>query len=182
MADGRPKETADLIAAMKRKKAIQEKQVKEDAAKLERERPAYMDAAKTPDSISQAMQAGTDPSAMRKSPSDWIDHDIIDVKVADLPWPEGVTGPVDFEKINWEDAQAATRRLPEIREQLATGVQPDELTPEERRVYELYYGSRPVKLALIDGKYLIDSGRHRVYAAKALGLETLPARVKQEVG
>jgi hypothetical protein len=214
-------------------------QAKEDTAKPEGERPAYLDAEKKrPDSVRQAMQAGTDPAKLKEhtqvvneaeeqlrlqkeaeqeklnkrtphtlltsneplsppdqppvespvvplpgeTPSDWVDHGIIDVKVADLPWPEGVTSPADFERISWEDAQAATLRLPEIQKQLSAGVQPDDLTADDHRVYGLYYGGQPVKLALINGEYDIDGGRHRVYAAKALGLETLPARVKEKLG
>jgi len=122
--------------------------------------------------------------------NDWVDHGIIDVPVADLPMPEGVSSPADFpHHITWDDCASATSQLPQIQQEVNAGKTGDDFFNEDqaakldhehgkKRIYDLYYGSDPVQVDKVDGQYVsINSGRHRVYAAKALGLETMPARV-----
>lgn len=125
--------------------------------------------------------------------SEWIDRGIIDVPVNNLPNPENVEGPEDFNHhISWEDAQAATKKLPEIQKQVQAGKTGDDFSQEDlqtgkdypqgnRRIYDLYYGSDPVVLDKEGENYTIISGRHRIFAAKESGLETIPARVKEKV-
>jgi hypothetical protein len=122
----------------------------------------------------------------------WEDKGVIDVPVADLPDPEGVESPQDFDHhITWEDAQSATKQLPEIQDLVKNGKTGDDFSTEDqaagldyahgkRRVYDLYYGSNPVRLDKDGDHYDIVSGRHRIYAAKELGLSTVPARVKEK--
>ena len=122
----------------------------------------------------------------------WEDKGVIDVPVADLPDPEGVESPQDFNHhISWDDAQSATKQLPEIREMVKNGKTGDDLSAEDqaagldythgkRRVFDLFYGSDPVTLDKDGDHYDIISGRHRIYAAKELGLSTIPARVKEK--
>ncbi len=107
--------------------------------------------------------------------------------------PEGVSGPEDFNHhISWEDAKSAADRLPGIQEEIKAGKTADDFSAEDlaagvdyahgkRGVYDLYYGSDPVKLDKIGDQYDIVSGRHRVFAAKAAGLESIPARVTEKV-
>jgi hypothetical protein len=124
----------------------------------------------------------------------WIDHGIIDVPVANLPAPEGVSNPADFDHhIQWEDAESATKRLPELQKEVKSGKTGDDFASEDlasgkdyaqgkRRIYDLYYGSDPVVLDKAGEKYDIVSGRHRIFAAKELGLDTIPARVREKKG
>ncbi len=123
---------------------------------------------------------------------DWIDHGIVDVPVADLPMPEDVNSPDDFNHhISWEDARSATQALPQIQQEVNAGKTADDFSKEDeqnnldwqhgrRRIYDLYYGSDPVALDKIGDEYQINSGRHRVYAAKVCGLETIPARLMEK--
>lgn len=125
--------------------------------------------------------------------SEWKDHGIVDVPVADLPDPDGVSSPQDFDHhISWEDAQSATKQLPDIQKQIAEGKSADDFSAEDqaagleysqgkRRLYDLYYGSDPVTLDKDGSEYDIVSGRHRIFSAKELGLETIPAHVREKV-
>jgi len=123
-----------------------------------------------------------DQASPAEGTSEWVDHGIIDVSVQDLPMPDGVNGPEDFDHhISWEDAEAATEKLPEIQKAVAEGKGADDFSGDDRRIYDLYYGSDPVYLNKDGQNYDIVSGRHRIYAAKHLGLSTLPAHVKEKV-
>lgn len=127
------------------------------------------------------------------SESDWVDRGIIDVPVKDLPMPEGVAGPEDFNHhISWEDAKSAAEQLPGIQSEMAAGKTADDFSAEDQKngldyahgkrgVYDLFYGSDPIKLDKVGDNYDIISGRHRVFAAKAAGLESVPARVMEKV-
>ena len=128
-----------------------------------------------------------------KPPKDvWEDKGIIDVPVNDLPDPEGVESPQDFDHhITWEDAQSATKQLPEIQDLVKNGKTADDFSTQDqaagldyahgkRRVYDLYYGSDPIRLDKDGDHYVIISGRHRIYAAKELGLSAIPAMVKEK--
>jgi hypothetical protein len=128
-----------------------------------------------------------------KSHSDWMDRGILDVPVEDLPDPEGVSNPADFNHhITWEDAQAATTRLPDIQKQVHAGKTGHDFSDSdqakglsyqqgERRIFDLYYGSDPIKLDKDGSEYTVVSGRHRIFAAKETGLKTIPARVSEKV-
>lgn len=127
-----------------------------------------------------------------ESRHEWKDHGIVDVPVSDLPMPEHVSGPADFDHhISYQDALAATRQLPEIQKQLSAGKTGDDFSAADqaagrdyahgqRRIYDLYYGSDPVVLDKIGDKYDIVSGRHRIFAAKELGSRTIPARLREK--
>ena len=124
---------------------------------------------------------------------DWVDQGIMDVKVADLPNPEGVSGPEDFNHhISYEDAVRACEQLPEVQQEVNSGKTGEDYTTEDeaaglsypegkRRVYDLFYSeSDPIKLDKDGDTYDIVSGRHRIYVAKAVGLESVPARVVEK--
>ncbi len=148
----------------------------------------------------KAMQGDTSSAQTAAATSDtglpkdvWEDKGIIDVPVANLPDLDGVDSPADFDHhISWEDAQSATKQLPVIQDQVKAGMTGDDFSNEDqvagldyahgkRRVYDLYYGSDPVRLDKDGDQYDIVSGRHRIYAAKTLGLSTIPAWVKEKV-
>jgi hypothetical protein len=124
--------------------------------------------------------------------SEWVDRGIIDVPVGDLPDLDGVNSPDDFDHhISWEDAAEATKQLPEIQKQVNEGKTGDNFSAEDQamgkeyvdgkhRLYDLYYGSDPVRLDKDGDEYVIVSGRHRIFAAKYLGVETIPANVNEK--
>ncbi len=141
----------------------------------------------TPTGI-RAIQGGDEPN------QDWVDRGIINVPVADLPAPDGVSSPDDFDHhISWEDAVRATQQLPQIQEEVHLGKMGDDFDTQDqvngleyahgqRRIYDLYYGLDPIQVDKIGAQYTINAGRHRIYAAKALGLDTIPARVMEKTG
>jgi hypothetical protein len=152
---------------------------------------------KEPESIGligmQSIKGEYSPSTDTQQLKDvWEDKGVIDVPVANLPDPEGVESPQDFDHhITWEDAQSATKQLPKIQDLVKNGKTGDDFSTEDqaagldyahgkRRVYDLYYGSDPIRLDKDGDHYDIISGRHRIYAAKELGLSTIPARVKEK--
>lgn len=128
-----------------------------------------------------------------ESKGEWVDRGMVDVPVKDLPMPEDVSSPADFDHhISWEDASSATQQLPGIQDQVRNGKTGDDFSAEDqaagldygqgkRRVYDLFYGSDPVTLNKDGDQYDIVSGRHRVYAAKELDLPTIPARLFERV-
>lgn len=124
--------------------------------------------------------------------SEWKDHGIIDVSVSDLPDPEGVSSLADFpHHISWEDAKYRTQQLPEVRKEVQKGKTREDFHAMDQKeglpykegkegAYDLWYGDDPVNLCKADDKYEITGGRHRIFAAKELGLNTIPARVKEK--
>jgi hypothetical protein len=122
--------------------------------------------------------------------SEWKVPGFVDVPVSDLPDPEGVNGPADFDHhISWENAKSAALLLPNIQQEIASGKTGDDLAQEDlaagldwehgrKRVYDLFYSTNePVRLEKNGNTYSITSGRHRVYVAKVVGLHTIPAQV-----
>ena len=132
-------------------------------------------------------------TSLPEKKSEWVDHGIVNVPVADLPDPDGVSGPQDFNHhISWEDAKAASGKLPDLQKQIAAGKTGDDFSAQDqangldyahgtRKFYDLYYGSDPVVLNKVGNDYDIVSGRHRIFAAKDQGLETIPAWVKEKL-
>jgi hypothetical protein len=122
---------------------------------------------------------------------EWKDLGIVDVPVSSLPMPEDVSGPQDFNHhITYDDAISATKQLPEVQKQVAAGKTREDFWNEDQRagvdyaqgkerVYDLFYGNDPIALEKIGDHYDILSGRHRIYAAKELGLATIPAHVRE---
>lgn len=128
-----------------------------------------------------------------KLPNDWKNLGIINIPIADLPEPDGVNSPDDFNHhISWEDAKSATLQLPQIQKEVALGKTGDDFYAEDqaagldqqhgrKRVYDLYYSNTdPIQVDKDGGLYIINSGRHRIYAAKTLGLKSVPALVREK--
>ena len=124
--------------------------------------------------------------------SDWVDRGIQDVPVADLPQPEGVTADNFDHHITHEDTLNATKQYQEMRPLIDKGYVGDDFAARDRangldyehgqqRIYDLFHGNNPVHVAKDGNQYDIIDGRHRIFVAKELGLETIPARVKERV-
>lgn len=122
----------------------------------------------------------------------WEDKGIVDVRVADLPKPDGVNGPEDFDHhISYPDAVRANERLQEMKPQIDSGFKSDDFAELDKqngldyangqqRIYDLYYGSDPITLDKDGQNYDIVSGRHRVFVAQESGTDFIPARVKEK--
>lgn len=128
-----------------------------------------------------------------ESTSDWVDHGIIDVPVVNLPKPEDIAGPQDFDHhITWEDAKNTTAELPKLQSEVQAGKTRDDFHEEDcrrgldyehgrERLFDLFYGSDPIVLDKVGDNYTIVSGRHRIFAAKEAKLDTIPARVREKI-
>jgi hypothetical protein len=146
-----------------------------------------------PQDTAEADSSSYQPDADDKGTYDWVDRGMQDTPVDDLPWPEDVNGPEDFNHhITYDDAISATRQLEEIQPSVNRGYTSDDFarldseqgldySRGQQRIYDLYYGSDPIRLDRDGEDYDIVSGRHRVYAAKVCGLTTVPAHVTEKV-
>ncbi len=118
---------------------------------------------------------------------------IIEVPVADLPTPERVQGPQDFNHhITYADAKLHTQQLNEVvLPWVHAGAVGDDFKALDQALghvnesgatangyyetYRLFYGNAPIVVGSTpDGGLDITGGRHRIYMAKELGLTTLP--------
>lgn len=161
----------ELLAYVQQERERQRAEARADAAKLD-------------------AQAGPDNA---EHGDHWEDRGIIDVPVADLPDPDDVNGPEDFDHhISYDDAVRATERLQEMRPLIAQGYTADDFAALDKqngvdplhgqeRVYRLFYGSEPIKVDKDGDTYDIISGRHRIFVAKERGYEFIPAQVSERV-
>lgn len=124
--------------------------------------------------------------------SEWVDRGIQDVPVADLPQPDGITVENFDHHITHQDAVRALEKFEKMRPLLAQGYKSEDFAALDRangleyadgqqRIHDLFFGSDPVYVNKDGANYDIISGRHRVFVAKELGIETIPARVKERV-
>lgn len=118
---------------------------------------------------------------------------IAEVPVAELPDPPDVTGPENH-NITYDHAIHHTRQLNEVvLPWVRAGAVKDDFYALDRaignddgtgrnersftRTYELFFGTNPIKVdRTTDGSASITDGRHRIYAAKELGITSLPVR------
>lgn len=120
---------------------------------------------------------------------DWIDEGIQDVSVETLPQPEGIGGDEDFKKISREEMQDGLEKLQEMKPIIDSGQGASSdywanvdasngasYADGYRRVYDAFYGSDAIRIVDDRGQIDIINGRHRIYLAKEMGIESLPAR------
>jgi len=127
-------------------------------------------------------------------PGDWVDRGIQDVPVADLPEPEGIDDASDFEKVSSEEMKVGLTRLQEMKPAIDSGqgANTDFWREFDRqhglaypdgyqKVYESFYGQDAIRLNKDGDQYDIVNGRHRIFMAKQMGIDTVPARVIEKV-
>lgn len=142
--------------------------------------------------ITEAVEQAQQQEAAEKA--QFVDRGIVNVKVSDLPQPEGINGPADFEKAPYEEMQAGMRKLELMKPSIADGTRADsaawrQFDQEEglsypdgyQKVYDAFYGDDAVRVVKIGSHYEIDKGRHRIYLAKESFAREIPARVIERV-
>jgi hypothetical protein len=170
-------DVAQFQAFRQEQREQQDRELQEDLAKFEnRPKPPYYQ-----DS------SGVDEGVH------WEDRGVIDVPVADLPQPEDVNGPQDFDhNISYQDAVRANEQLLAMKPLIDSGYTKDDFADLDRkngldydngqqRIYELYYGDKRISLYKDGNHYDIESGRHRIYIAQERGNDFIPANVKEKV-
>lgn len=121
---------------------------------------------------------------------EWVDRGMRDVPVADLPEPQDIQDDNDFHKVSEDEMRAGLERLQEMQAAIESGDgassdywatfdEQRDLDYEHgyRRIYDALYGQDAIRLVRDGDQYDIINGRHRVWLARRMGIETLPARV-----
>lgn len=141
-------------------------------------------------------QQGTDKDNASKPgfvKSKWVDDGIETLAVKDMPDPEGINGASDFYKISMEDMKQGLLRfqemLPVITE--GKGASSDywaKIDAEKgidhangyQRVYDAFFGNDAIKVTFDGKSYDIINGRHRIWLAKQMGIDSLPMNITRK--
>jgi len=141
----------------------------------------------------EQQEGGSDVPQMEqvaKEDYEWIDMDIRDVPVADLPDLEGISGADDFQKLSEPEMQAGLKRLQEMKSAIDSGVgaHSDYWADHDRErnldyahgyqgIYDAFYGHDAIRVNKDGDSYDIVNGRHRIWLARRMDVQTLPMRV-----
>lgn len=99
-----------------------------------------------------------------------------------------VHGPDDFQKVPYDEVVAGLRTLQNVvRPAVERGADGDSFSALDaqrgldyahgtRRIYDVFYGTDAIHLERRGAGYGVINGFHRLYAARALGIPSLPAR------
>jgi hypothetical protein len=130
---------------------------------------------------------GSDPNG------DWVDRGVIDVDVRKINLSDSsVHGPEDFKKVSHEDMVNGFNKLEnEVRPAVRSGADKDyffqsdqanqlEYKDGHQRIYESFYGQDSIRLNRVGDNYEVVNGYHRLYVAKELNIQTIPARVVEK--
>ncbi|MCL4266955.1 MAG: hypothetical protein KJ069_27495 [Anaerolineae bacterium] len=166
---------------------------KEQQAKVLQEDLKQFDNRPKPPRVEAAMQSEQKPILPVNEGVHWQDKGIVDVPTADLPWPEDVHGPQDFDHhISYPEAVQATYELQRMKPLIEQGYTRDDFAQADRiqgvdyangrqQVYDLFYGSNAITLDKDGNNYDIVNGRHRIFVAKEQGLDSIPAHVREKI-
>jgi hypothetical protein len=143
------------------------------------------------------VSAGRPPTANQLAPEDEYRRipGIQDVPIAKISFEKlPVRGAEDFEKVPLDVMMAGARKLAKIvRPAVQSGHGKSYFRQLDARagvssessalrVFEAFYGDRPIILNKVGDSYTIRSGgRHRIYAAQVAGLDTIPALVYEQI-
>lgn len=122
----------------------------------------------------------------------WLERGMQNVSVADLPMPDGIQGPDDFMKVSMDEMRAGLLRLQEMLPTIQSGQGASSdfwaaydrehgLDPSNgyKRVYDAFFGLDAIRLEKIGNTYSITNGRHRIWLAKHMGLDSLPVNLTE---
>lgn len=117
-------------------------------------------------------------------------NNIQDFAIAELPEPEGVSGTEDFTKYSSETLQSGIEKLQEMKPVIDNGTgnssdywynydqaQGLDVPNGYQIVYDSYYGDDHIRVEKDGDNYNIINGRHRIWLAKQMGVESLPMEV-----
>lgn len=108
------------------------------------------------------------------------------IHIADL---EHVKGPEDFHKVSYEEMVEGFRKLQTVvQPAVAKGLGVDYFHELDKklsldyqhgyqRIYEAFYGDSAIRLEKIGNRYHVINGAHRLWVARQLQIENIPARV-----
>ena len=123
--------------------------------------------------------------------NDMMEQSVVkDTAIANLPTPEGISGPEDFKKYSVDKLQSGIEKLQEMKPVIDSGIGNNseywrkydqahglDVPDGYRIVYDSYYGNDHVRVEKSGDNYDIINGRHRLWLAKQMGVESLPMEV-----
>ena len=128
-------------------------------------------------------------------PEKWIEKGIQSVDLSQLPEVEGVNGPDDFHKVSMEDMEKGLKKLDFIINVINQGMgtvssywanidaqKKLSYANGYQRVYEAFYGNEPIRIEKDGNNYSITNGRHRIWLANKMGINSLPASIVEKQG
>jgi hypothetical protein len=120
----------------------------------------------------------------------WAEAPVQSVEVSMLPEIDDIHGPEDFQKVSVKEMEAGFEKLKEIMPmvELGAGTSSEFWRQKDQelgfvyengyqKIYEVFYGSGAIKVAKYNNNYDIISGRHRIWLARKLGINTLPIKI-----
>jgi len=141
-------------------------------------------------SVHNAFYPGENAENANKAQSDWVEKGIQDVPVDKIDVSTSyVKNEADFKKVSHQDMAKGMQTLQgEIRPAVSNGADGEyfyqldqqrglDYAHGSQRVYEAFYGQEPIRLEKIGDRYNVTNGYHRLFVAKEMGIETIPASV-----
>lgn len=120
----------------------------------------------------------------------WVEQGIIDVPLEQIDTSDSsVQGAQDFRKVSHDDMVAGLQKLEQVvRPAVQNGADGDyfsaldaeqglEYANGYRRIYDAFYGGTPIRLEKVGERYQVTNGQHRLFVARKLGLNSIPASV-----
>lgn len=125
---------------------------------------------------------------------EWVNRGITDVPINSIDVRDTVIkGESDFHKVTHDQMKDGVKKLessvrPAV-EQGADGDYFSDLDQQKgldyehgyRRVYDAFYGNEPIRLDKDGDTYTVTNGYHRIFVAKELGIQTIPALVIEHI-
>jgi hypothetical protein len=137
--------------------------------------------------ISAARTAATDHAG---GENEWVDKGIVDVPVTQIDLSDSwVKGEQDFKKVSPQEVRRGFQTLEkDVKPAVAKGATGDdfrvldqnrgqEYANGSQRVYDAFYGNDSIRLEKVGNQYRVINGYHRLFIAKEMGIELVPARV-----
>lgn len=99
-----------------------------------------------------------------------------------------VRSNADFHKVSHAEMVEGLRKLQQVQQWIEQGATDQMLRDIDAQqglsgaqgyhnIYRVFYGDSAIKLDLVDGRYQVTNGYHRLAVARELGMATIPARV-----
>jgi len=144
--------------------------------------------------VSPAPMAGTTSGGAASTgggPSGgWVDTGIQMVSLDQVDLSDSPVADVgDFHKVTAQEMQEGLRKLQDVvAPAVAQGADGDYFSRLDvaqgldyahgyRRIYDAFYGQDCIRLDKVGDRYLVVNGYHRLFVARQLGIQSLPARV-----
>lgn len=124
-----------------------------------------------------------------------VERGILAVRIDAFPTMTDIAGDADFQKVSMADMRAGLERWRAMQPLIESGVGDsgdfwaavdDErgLSPAQgyRQVYDAFFGDSCIRVESVGGRFDVINGRHRIWLAQQMGIESLPMSVVEIAG